>query len=504
MTQTRVPFKTIVKNQLPDYVRDEFPLLGEFLSQYYLSQEFQGAPLDLLQNIDRYIKLNNNANVTKSVSLRSDITYYDDIIYVSNTNGFPDEYGLLKIDDEIITYTGKNSFSFTGCIRGFQGYSQNDVDESFTFSNTISSSHDAEATVENLSVDFLSRFFKKVKHQFLPGLEDTTLSDKINKNLFVKQAKDFYTSKGTDQSFKILFKALYGEEVNIIKPAENLLSPSQSLYKITKDMIVEPISGNVMDTRGYTLYQYAYKDLINKSYAPITDVERVLVGGATTDYYRISFDANYNRDLQFDGAEYGEFVAYPKTKLIGNYTSSSTTFDVDSTVGFPTSGELIVTYDDRTTGIVSYASKSITQFYGVSGVTDTISDKSVVGINTFATVVLDDETVVTVRIVNVLSGYHVGEQVGWVKGKPYYGPYHIHRGRKMVGAKHVSSPHDYIYDTKESSLKNLGEDSASTSGTGGSSSSISASASIVSSTSFSSGGGGSSSSSGGGSGGYGY
>ena len=504
MTQTRVPFKTIVKNQLPDYVRDEFPLLGEFLSQYYLSQEFQGAPLDLLQNIDRYIKLNNNANVTKSVSLRSDITYYADIIYVSNTNGFPDEYGLIKIDNEIITYTGKNSFSFTGCIRGFQGYSQNDVDESFTFSNTTSSSHDAEATVENLSVDFLSRFFKKVKHQFLPGLEDTTLSDKINKNLFVKQAKDFYTSKGTDQSFKILFKALYGEEVNIIKPAENLLSPSQSLYKITKDMIVEPISGNVMDTRGYTLYQYAYKDLINKSYAPITDVERVFVGGATTDYYRISFDANYNRDLQFDGAEYGEFVAYPKTKLIGNYTSSSTTFDVDSTVGFPTSGELIVTYDDRTTGIVSYASKSITQFYGVSGVTDTISDKSVVGINTFATVVLDDETVVTVRIVNVLSGYHVGEQVGWVKGKPYYGPYHIHRGRKMVGAKHVSSPHDYIYDTKESSLKNLGEDSASTSGTGGSSSSISASASIVSSTSFSSGGGGSSSSSGGGSGGYGY
>jgi len=504
MTQTRIPFKTIVKNQLPSYVRDEFPLLGEFLSQYYLSQEFQGAPLDLLQNIDRYVKLNNNANVTKSVLLRNNITYYDDIIYVSNTNGFPDEYGLIKIDDEIITYTGKNSFSFTGCIRGFQGYSQNDVNDTFTFSNTTSSSHAAEATVENLSVDFLLRFFKKVKHQFLPGLEDTALSDKIDKNLFVKQAKDFYTSKGTDQSFKILFKALYGEEVNIIKPAENLFSPSQSLYKITKNMIVEPISGNVMDTKGYTLYQYEYKDLINKSYAPITDVERVLVGGATTDYYRISFDANYNRDLQFDGAEYGGFVAYPKTKLIGNYTSSSTTFDVDSTVGFPTSGELIVTYDDRTTGIVSYTSKSITQFYNVSGITNTISDKGTVGINTFATVSLDDENIVTVRIVNVLSDYHVGEQVGWVKGNPYYGPYHIHRGRKMVGAKHVSSLHDYIYDTKESSLKNLGGDTASTSGTGGSSSSISASTSTSSTASFSSGGGSSSSSSGGGSGGYGY
>ena len=73
MTQTRVPFKYIVKNQLPDYVRDEFPLLGEFLSQYYLAQEFQGAPLDLLQNIDRYIKLNNNANVIKSTFLRTEL-----------------------------------------------------------------------------------------------------------------------------------------------------------------------------------------------------------------------------------------------------------------------------------------------------------------------------------------------------------------------------------------------------------------------------------------------
>ena len=54
--------------------------------------------------------------------------------------------------------------------------------------------------------------------------------------------------------------------------------------------------------------------LFSKSYAPVTDVERVLVGGSTTDYYRVSFDANYSRDLQFDGAEYGEFVAHPKNK----------------------------------------------------------------------------------------------------------------------------------------------------------------------------------------------
>jgi hypothetical protein len=506
MTQTRIPFQTIVKSQLPEYIRDEFPLLGEFLSQYYLSQEFQGAPVDLIQNIDRYIKLNNNANIVKSTTLRSDINQYERTIFVGNTNGFPDQYGLIRIDDEIITYTGKNSFSFTGCIRGFTGYVKEKSREVFSFAETRAVLHKADATVENLSIEFLSKFFNKVKHQVLPGLEDRTLSDKIDKNLFIKQSKDFYTSKGTDKSFKILFKALYGEDVEIIKPSENLITPSSSLYKITKDMIVEPISGNVMDIKGYTAYQNEFSNIIFKSYAPITDVERVLVGGSTTDYYRVSFDANYSRDLQFDGAKYGEFVSHPKTKIIGDYTSSAITFDVDSTVGFPISGELTVVYTNRDVGIVSYTSKSLTQFYGITGIESTIDNNTTVGINTYMTTDLVDGTTVYMRIVNVLSEYHVGEQVGWVKGKPYYGPFHIHKGRKMVGAKHVPTPHDYIYDTKQASLLDYGIEYAAASTTTtdySTSSSISATNSTVSSTSTSSSSGGSGGSGGGG-GGYGY
>ena len=45
-------------------------------------------------------------------------------------------------------------------------------------------------------------------------------------------------------------------------------------------------------------------------------------------------------------------------------------------------------------------------------------------------------------------------QVGWVNGNPYYGDFHVHptTGRKMVGATHVSTPHNIIYNTKEESL----------------------------------------------------
>ena len=88
MADTRVKFQTIIKNQLPDYVRDEFPLLGEFLSQYYISQEFEGAPIDLIQNIDRYIKLNTNATVISSTTLRNSIDEFDTTIDVFATLDF--------------------------------------------------------------------------------------------------------------------------------------------------------------------------------------------------------------------------------------------------------------------------------------------------------------------------------------------------------------------------------------------------------------------------------
>jgi len=45
--------------------------------------------------------------------------------------------------------------------------------------------------------------------------------------------------------------------------------------------------------------------------------------------------------------------------------------------------------------------------------------------------------------------------VGYVNGKPYSGPFHLHpkRGVKMVGAVHVDTPHDVIYDTPAESLR---------------------------------------------------
>jgi hypothetical protein len=414
MTETRIKFSNIVQNQLPSYVREDFPLVSEFLSQYYISQEFTGAAVDLIQNIDKYVKIDEQTNQVGIASLSSAVLITDDVINVAfnppisnGTYGFPDSYGLIQIDDEIITYTGKTDSSFTGCIRGFSGvtsYNKQNQPDELVFSQSQVAEHASDAIIINLSSLFLKEFLTKSKYQLLPGFEDRSLNENLNQSLFIKQAKDFYRSKGTDQSFEILFKALYGENVSIIRPKEYLFRPSDANYDVTKDLVVESFSGDPLNLVNLTLFQDEYGD-ISKAYAPIAKVEKITSEAGNT-YYKLSLDAGYNKDINVDGSVYGNFSIHAKTKLIGQVSTGFTVLSVDSTVGFPQSGELSVTYSDDSIGIVSYTSKSLTQFFGCSNITATILDSSSISINTFAYATYENQ-LIKVKIDSVLDNLDI-------------------------------------------------------------------------------------------------
>ena len=419
MTEKRIQFSNIVKSQVPTYVANDFPLISEFLEQYYLSQEFKSAPIDLIQNIDQYISLNEQTSLNHNIVLEGDIDEFATTINVDvglspqGTQKFPDTYGLIKIDDEIITYTGKTQYSFTGCIRGFVGVSSYKSDtnpENLVFESTAAAEHKDEATIENLTCSFLTEFLKKTKIQLLPGLSDRSLFSGLDQNKFIKQAKDFYSSKGTDESFKILFKALYGEDIKIIRPKEYLFTPSNGQNLVTSNFVVESISGDASTLELKTVFQ----DYPTKAYTPIYGVEEIKVGAGKT-YYRLSFDGGYNRDSRVLGATYGNFKVSPKTHVIGNVSAGSTYIDVDSTVGFENSGNLFVRYPNSTsspTGIVSYTSKTLTQFLGCTNVDDTIIDGDSIGISSFVyNKPYTDDLGVEVRVGSVLTGFSKPEEV---------------------------------------------------------------------------------------------
>ena len=165
--EKRVQVNRIIESQLPEFVVSDFPLATELLKTYYISQENQGANADLLDNLDRYIKVDNLVPevITGTTTLTKEVLISETDILVNSTKGFPSSYGLLKIGNEIITYTGKTSTEFTGCIRGFSGVTGHQVgisssldhvnSEHLVFEDTNASGHANESTVTNLSVLFL-------------------------------------------------------------------------------------------------------------------------------------------------------------------------------------------------------------------------------------------------------------------------------------------------------------------------------------------------------------
>jgi hypothetical protein len=374
MLEKRVKIQTVIEQQLPDFVNSENQRLGDFLKTYYKSTEYQGGSIDILDNIDQYVKVGTYTSIVDYTTLTSDANSTDITVNVLSTNGWPDSYGLLKIDNEIISYTGKTNTSFTGCIRGFSGITSyrglNGPDE-LIFESSLADDHINETKVINLSSLFLKEFFKKLKTQFLPGFEDRELNKKLNVANFIRQSKDFYTSKGTENSFEILFNALYDERVKVLKPQENLFTPSDAGYQRVLQLNVEPIIGNIGDLSTKTIYQENSNGNII-AYGSVVDVENIKRDGK--EFYRINVDYNEDKDIVTYGSLYGKFVVDPQTKVIDNVSSGSTFINVESTIGFAKTGELYVTYSNGSVGIVTYSSKNISQFLNVNGILDQISD----------------------------------------------------------------------------------------------------------------------------------
>jgi len=352
---TKVKIHEIIESQIPEVIDEENPLLGDFLKQYYISQEYQGGAIDIAENLVEYKSLDflNTENLIGFTSVSQYTRANDDTIYVDSTDGWPNQFGLLKIDNEVITYTGIGSTSFEGCVRGFSGIENNNrtnQPEYLTFTNSGVATHGVNTRVHNLSNVFLQEFLKKLKKQVLSGFAERNLDEDLNQSNFIRQSKDFYKSKGTEEAFKILFGALYGEKVEMIQPSKYIISPSDAQYRVDEVLICELIDGDPLKITGESIIQ---KTTPLETSGSITGVERAVFGGKS--FYKIALSK---------GTIIGKFQQIGKTFITRSAPVGSTTIDVDSTVGFGNTG--FIEFEDRS---ISYLGKSLTQFTGISTLT---------------------------------------------------------------------------------------------------------------------------------------
>ena len=406
----KVRLTSVVQSQLPLFAQENYPFLVEFLEEYYRYLENPGQPYDLLTNPDTYTKLDFVADSIATTELTEDVDTFDDTITVTSTKGYPFENGMIKIDDEIIYYKTKTTTTFEQCTRGFSGITNYDTPgttDLLKFEESSVDDHLSGALVSNLNALLLDEFLTKLKIQFAPGFENTSFADGLNQSLFIKQLKDFYSSKGTDDSFIILFKALYGTSPKIIRPRDFLFAPSNADYRKTINLVVEEIDGDPTQILNRVLYQEQDGD-VDAAYGTVVAVEEIEKNG--NEYYIISLDYGYNRDLNVDGTVFGEFSIHSQTQTVENISAGASVITVDTTLGFSESGELLVLFNgDEEAGLddefmlINYDGVSVNQFLNVTGVDRPIEAGWTLGVNSYVYSYDDDEEEVRMRVSGVLG-----------------------------------------------------------------------------------------------------
>ena len=365
----RIKVQQIIDIQLPEFILSESPDAVKFLKQYYISQEYTGGPIDLVDNLDQYLKLDNlTTEVVKGeTTLAVGIGTTSKNITVTSSNSikdsFPSEYGLLKIGNEIITYTGiAGTNTFTDCKRGFSGitsFRDSNNPSEIVFSSSSAESHIEGVKVENLSTLFLKEFYKKLKTTFTPGLENSDFVSNLDVNNFIKEARTFYESKGTEESFRILFNVLFGVTPKVIDLENYLVKPSSAKYLRRQRIVAEKISGDPLKLKGQTIFRST--DLSTTASVSEVEVLSGISGIATSKNYFI-----LDLFVGFDDEEFitGTFDVTGKTRSIENVSGGSSVITVDSTVGFGTTGTI-------TSGLstnITYTDKTVNQFLNCSGI----------------------------------------------------------------------------------------------------------------------------------------
>ena len=262
------------------------------------------------------------------------------------------EIGLNEVTGFTVNQkgTGYSKAKFIGCARAASGITDYTEDGNAVFTNnTIAATGAVDASVKCLDALFVKRLLDKYTEQYLPDVPELDYK-KIDVRTSIKTIKDFYMAKGTSFSISYLFKLLYGEQVSISYPKDQIIKPSAATWSIDTILRATLVSGNPVDIRDGLLTQDA----------DIADPNIKAASALVENYISIkTSDVEIFELVLSEETINGTFVVPYKTKLAEPLNTTESIITVDSTIGWPErNGEFII----GGTEVVQYKEKSLNQF----------------------------------------------------------------------------------------------------------------------------------------------
>ena len=347
---------TLIESQLPEFISNEYELFSKFVSKYYESQEVQGGTLDIISNVQKYLDIDYYEQhlLKQNTVLLTSIDSDDTTIVIEDASGFPDKNGYVRIGNEIIFYEEKNNNTLLNCFRGVSGnLSLGDLYEKSNFVGTDAASHSSGDLVLNISNLFLYAIIRNFESQYLGSFPEKYLRGEVDKRTLIKNIQKFYKAKGTDSSIKFIFNTIVTQDStnkpSVYKPKDFTYKTSESDWTSVYALKAKVITGNPKNLIGKLIVQ---DETVEYGYASAI-VDNVFSDGT------LDGEVIWNIVLAPETVN-GSFAISTKTRLEKTLPSSNGSgkrVDVFSTIGWETSGEILVNDE-----IISFSDKNVTQF----------------------------------------------------------------------------------------------------------------------------------------------
>ena len=361
MVRRTKTLSALVERQLPEFISSEYPLFVKFVQKYYEQLENIGQPLDIISNLTHYADIDNYENkiLKESTVLSSSVSNSSTTITVEDTSSFPKENGYILIDDEAIFYESKTSTTFVNCYRNVNAttklgdlYYKSDIKVVDYKDVGEGVSHNSGTIVLNISNLFLYAFVKNFESQYLTGFPEESLKSSVDKKTLIKNIKNFYKAKGTEQSIQFIFNSIVAQDAKdvptVYYPRDKTLKPSSGTWIDKYALKVKVISGDVTKLIGQKIYQ---EEGTNYSFAFVDNVFDLGTKEGENIYEIILSEESV----------VGEFTVAAKTVLTKNILSSTSTankINVYSTAGWnQTYGEILIGSE-----VIKFNGKSVNQF----------------------------------------------------------------------------------------------------------------------------------------------
>lgn len=265
---------SLIQTQFPEFIQSDHTTFVQFLKYYY---QFLESGKLVISGANSYVLVESNTKnyvldetTEKIVLEESEVKFTVGETIIGQTSGAT---AKVLVDD-----FDNNSCLFISAQQLFipneEIIGQTSGSKSIVVSYQGNPVQNIQQFLDYVDVDYtVTKFLDQFRDAYMDSLP-STLAAGLSKRKLIKNIKDLYTAKGTEEGHKLFFRILFDEEATIIYPKDNLLRASDGVWSSDKIMrVIENGNSDFNNLIGQTIYTLDSAENIVASAIVITVVK---------------------------------------------------------------------------------------------------------------------------------------------------------------------------------------------------------------------------------------